>query len=200
MSGEPSGGDDPTGGIAEDLLRWAAAARADDAGRSRAKGRWLRRQAQEEATFAGLLVDLAERRAAVVVRTVAGRMHRGQVAAVGADFALLRSIQDRPILLPLVAVSTVRPAGVGDDGRNGGDGPASGRRRTTVDLLLAEALEALAGDRCRIAVAAAGDRDVIGGELEAIGDDVLTIRLDGAGRKRTFISLAAVTEVAIVAR
>ena len=56
----------------EDLERWAADARARDAADSRVKERWLRAQAEEDATIAGVLLAMAERREMVVVATAAG--------------------------------------------------------------------------------------------------------------------------------
>ena len=48
-----------------DLRRWAADARASDAARARSRQRWLRRQAEEESTLAGIALNLAERGTAV---------------------------------------------------------------------------------------------------------------------------------------
>ena len=176
--------------MARHLVRWAADARVDEAGRARARARWLRRQAEEEATFAGVVVDLAEREAVVLVRTTSGRRHRGVVAVVGADFLLLRAEPPRWLLLPFGAVTTVR--GIDEAGR-----PAAGRREPTVDLLLGEALDAMASDRTRVAVVAAGDPDPVSGELEAVGDDVLTVRLDAQTPNRAYVRIALVTEIGV---
>src|SRR5688500_9679971 len=81
------------------LSTWAASVAADAAASSRARERWLRAAADEEATFGGVLLDLAERGAPVVVAGRAGRRHRGVVRAVGADFCLLRSADGGEVLL-----------------------------------------------------------------------------------------------------
>ena len=179
--------------LADDLARWAADARADEAGRARARARWLRRQAEDEATFAGLLVDLAERGTPVVARTTVGRRHRGTVAGVAADFVLLRPDSGWWLLLPFDAVATVRPV------ERAGEA-ATGRRLPGLDLLLGEALEAMAGDRARVAIVTVGTGEPVSGELEAVGDDVITVRLDGPGRERVFVRLAAVAEIAVETR
>src|SRR3954468_4899109 len=91
------------------LLALLDEARADDAGRHRGRERSLRRQAEEDATFAGTLLDLAERRAAVTIRTTAGRAHAGLVLAVGEDFCVVRSAGGDDTFVVLTAVSAVRP-------------------------------------------------------------------------------------------
>nr|MBA3268429.1 hypothetical protein [Acidimicrobiia bacterium] len=57
----------------DDVERWAAEARARDAADARLRERGLRRQAEDEAVFVGLLVDLAERGVGVLVTTSGGR-------------------------------------------------------------------------------------------------------------------------------
>src|SRR3546814_9710109 len=72
------------------LDRWVAEARVDQAAQGRARERWLRTIAEEEATFAGVLADLAERASGVALSTTAGRRHRGSIGGLGADFVALR--------------------------------------------------------------------------------------------------------------
>ena len=55
------------GDLAARLERWAAEARVDEAARTRSRERWLRRQAEESGTLAGVLADLLEAGRAVVV-------------------------------------------------------------------------------------------------------------------------------------
>src|SRR3954449_10120436 len=54
-----------SGGMDGDLERWAADARAREAADARVRERWLRAQAAEEASLAGVLLALAERRGTV---------------------------------------------------------------------------------------------------------------------------------------
>ena len=58
----------------------------DEAARARSRRRWLENAATEEATLGGVLLDLAERRRPVIVRTLAGHRVAGPIIAVGADF------------------------------------------------------------------------------------------------------------------
>src|SRR4051794_39148118 len=93
-----------------DLARWSADGRVADAARSRTRERWLRQQATEGARLAGVALDLAERRVPVIVRTLAGRAHRGVLAAVGVDFWVLATNAGHPCLIALAAVGGVRVA------------------------------------------------------------------------------------------
>ncbi|MGH9005512.1 MAG: hypothetical protein ACRDYV_20495, partial [Acidimicrobiia bacterium] len=60
----PEGGD-----LDARLQRWATEARVDEAARRRSREWWLRRQAEEGATLAGVLADLLEAGTAVTVHT-----------------------------------------------------------------------------------------------------------------------------------
>jgi hypothetical protein len=175
-------------GVLDGLARWAADARADEAARDRARERWLRRQAEEEGTLAGALLDLAERRAAVLVATAAGRRHRGTVVAVGADFVGLRGGRAAQVLVPLAAVAWVRPL-EGDSAAPGDDRPLA------LEATLVEALDGLAARRPRTLVVPAAASEALTGELVAVGRDVVTLRLDGDGRPLAFVPVASVTEV-----
>ncbi len=171
-----------------ELARWSAAARAEDAAGARARERWLRQAATEEASMAGVLTDLAERCLPVVVQTVAGRCHTGVVTAVGRDFCVVSVASGRQVLVALSALAAVRP--------EGGAAVPVGDRVLAPGLELGEALFALAGERPHAhVVTAAGDG--IRGEVRSVGRDVLTFRLDGADRRTVYVPLAAVTEVAL---
>lgn len=165
-------------------------ARAADRGGSRVRERWLRRQAEEGATLAGTLLDLAERGSAVAVRTTTGRVSHGAVVAVGTDFVVLRAEDRRDVCVRLAAVATVRPQ-VGERHVS-----ATGDRPAPLDLLLVEVLAGLAPDRPRVAlVTSAGE--LIAGELIAVGADVVTLRLDGDRRTLCYVAATAVDEVVI---
>ena len=117
--------------------RWAADARARDAADSRVRERWLRQQARDEATLAGILIGHAERGAVLVVATTGGRRHRGTVAGVGDDFVALRPATGHVVLVPMAAVGEIRVAGgetakPGEPAGRAGGGAAQevGRART----------------------------------------------------------------------
>ncbi|HEX9969342.1 MAG TPA: hypothetical protein VGB03_04320 [Acidimicrobiales bacterium] len=172
-----------------DLARWAAERRVDEAAESRSDEAWLRRQAEEEARFTGLVLDLAEQGAPVTVRTTAGRRHHGVVAAVADDFLVLHAAGARPVFLPYRSVAVVRTAG-------GGDGTASARP-APLRTRLVHALGGLAGDRPRVVVVVDGD-ETISGELRSAGVDLIVVRLEGNPPSSVHVRMDAVNEVTLL--
>lgn len=172
-----------------DLAGWAADRRVDEAAESRSGEAWLRRQAEEEARFTGLVLDLAEQGAVVTVRTTAGRQHRGVVAAVADDFLVLHAAGGRPVFLPYRAVAVVRAAG-------GGDGIASSRP-APLRTRLVYALGGMAGDRPRVLVVMDGD-ETISGELRSAGVDLVVLRLEGSPPSLVHLRVDAVNEVTLL--
>ena len=74
-----------------DLVRLLGDERASDAARARSRERDLRLSVLTDATLAGVLLDIAERREPVSVRTAFGRTLRGQVSVVAQDGILLET-------------------------------------------------------------------------------------------------------------
>lgn len=172
------------------LERWAADARVAEAARARSRERWLRRQAEEDATLAGVLADLLEGGVPVVVHTRAGGCHAGTVRSVGVDFVALGSDGRREgeVVMALAALASVRvrsgtPAVVGDR-----DGVGAGR--------LADVLAALAAERTEVRVVTA-DGESLAGVVRWVGQDVVVI----AGRDRSlglaYLPVDAVSEVVV---
>ncbi|MFP5377033.1 MAG: hypothetical protein ACLGIO_09670 [Acidimicrobiia bacterium] len=174
-----------------DLARWTADERAGEAARSRMRERWLRRQAEEDARFAGVLLDLSEAGAGVAVRTTAGRTVHGQVVAVARDFCVVRHA-GMATFLAFSAVATVRP----EPGYRSGD-PASDRA-APVGAGLGEVLAGLSGDRPRVRIVVDGGGDAVAGELRAVGADVVTLRLDGDQAAPLYLPLVSVREVTLL--
>jgi hypothetical protein len=182
-------------GAADDFLasldHLVADAVAEAAAQERSQTRVLRQIAEEEATFLGLALDLAERGVTVVVRTASGRSHRGAVVAVGRDFVVVRDGGGPPAFLAVGAIASLRPQ-PGSGARD-----AAGGRGAPLDVGLAALLPALAADRPRVQLCALGD-EPIAGELRAAGVDVLTLRLDGDAGLRAHVRLAAVAELLLL--
>jgi len=155
-----------------------------DAAQQRSDGYWLRRQAEEEGTFAGVLADLAERTTPVVVQISNGRRHRGFVTALCADFAVVRAGR-RDVLVRLDAIGAIRT--LPRERVTIGDRPAAGA------VSLAEALAAMAAERPRLLLVGQDAADPVSGELRAVGRDLLHVRLDGGGS--AYVALASVIEV-----
>lgn len=176
----------------DDIERWVADARAEEAAGERVRERWLRQQAEEEATFAGVLVDLAERQAVVTVTGVSGRRHQGRVAAVGADFVALRADSGRLTLLALASVARVRLAPL--DRRVSGS-PRQGNEGSS-EVTLAEVLAQAVAHRPRLSVHFGADHLL--GELRAVGADVVSISVDGQSAGLTYARLASVSEISFL--
>jgi hypothetical protein len=174
-----------------ELARWAAQTRADDTARGRSRERWLRQQAAEEATFIGVALDLAERRAGVAIGTANGRTVRGTLSAVARDFWLIDG-DGVPTLVATPYVVSIRPL----PGSDGGD--ATGDRTDVLGMRLVDALTAIAADRPTVRLAVVGDTEVVRGELRTVGADVLTVRPDGANRQPVYVALSGVIECSIL--
>ena len=178
--------------LAAELSRWAAMLRVEDAVRSRSRERWLRQQAEEGATWIGTLLELAERRQAVVVELRSGATVSGALVGVGEDVCLLADAprQSATTLVALVHVSCVRT-------RTPAAGAASGDRNPTLRLTLAGALGLLAAEREAARIGLAGGSAVTG-RILGVGADVLTVdpasRPDDhhCGGDRVFLPVAAV--------
>jgi hypothetical protein len=187
----------------DDLERWAAGARAQEAADQRVRERWLRQAAEEEASFAGLLADLAEAGRAVVVTTTSGRRHQGPVVAVGWDFVALSphsgaagegrltllnfeaiaELRQAPGSAPRASVAPARPpTGPGD--REGGLG-----------VTLVEVLAQAVAVRPRVAVVL-GAVTVVG-QLRAVGADVLSVKTDTEPGGLSYSRLSSVSEISL---
>lgn len=183
---------DDVDALLADLARWTADAGAGEAARSRIRERWLRHQAEEEARFAGLALDLAEAGVPVALRLTSGRMLHGRVEAVARDFCVVRTDAGTPTLVAFDAVATVRP----DPAYRADGAPSS--RTGPVDVGLVEVLAGLAGERPRVRIVAEGSGEAVAGELRSVGADVATVRLDGARAGSVYVRLGAVREVALL--
>lgn len=181
----------------DDLERWAAGARAQEAADERVRERWLRQAAEEEASFAGLLADLAEAGSPLVVTTTAGHRHHGPVVAVGSDFVALAphpgSAGDgRLTLVTMASIAEVRPTPgtriQRAPGRSTGD-------ETRLAVSLAEVLAQAVAIRPRVAVVL-GTVTVVG-QLRAVGTDVLSVRTDAEPAGLSYSRLSSVSEISL---
>ena len=177
--------DEPLSG----LSKWLADARVDAAAAGRAHQRWLERQATEDATIAGVLVDLAERGRPVALRCAGGRTVRGRVFAIGADFVAIRESRLGDVLIPRHSIATVRAAP--------GDDPIVGDRPVSLMVVLAEALVELAADRPTVLVVAAGDQ--VRGELHSAGQDLGSITTNADRREVIHIATASIDHLVVLA-
>ena len=169
------------------LSRWAAAAKTTDAVDRRRRQELLQRVSEDEATLADVAAGLAERRAEVAIRTRAGATHRGALVAAGADFLGVVS-EHHLTLLSLAAVGTIRPAA--------GGAIASGSGRQPPTASLGTVLSGLADDGVELRVVTASE--TLTGEIVAVGEDVVTLRLPAAARDEViYVALDAIYEASL---
>jgi hypothetical protein len=155
-------------------------ARVDLAVESRERQRVLELVQRESATLVGTLLDLADRGADVHVRLDTGVTVTGTVDLVGTGLVAVGGTWLRPD-----ALVTVRPLASAT--------AATGDRSPVTDLDLAGVLARMAPDRPRVVLLVPGEP--VRGELVAVGEDVVTLRLDGDDRAVAYVPVAAVRGV-----
>ena len=172
------------------LQRWVADGQVDEAARARSRRRWLENAATEEATLGGVLLDLAERRRPVIVRTLAGHRVAGPIIAVGADFVGVADARLGDTLMPTTRIATVQPAP--------GDDLPAGDRRHDVVLAFGDALMELAAERPEVMVGV-GD-ETLRGELRTASTEVITLVIADERREPISITLTAIDHVVVRSR
>jgi hypothetical protein len=162
----------------------------DAAAAARARERWLRRQAEEEAALAGVLADLAEGRMPVRVHLRAGGPFAGTVRAVGVDLVAVAADGSRGgvAVVALGAICSVRTGP--------GSRPVTGDRTVTSSLRLADVLAGLAGEREPVRVVTA-DGQTVAGVAWSVGQDVVTLRAGSGAGRTAYVPLAAVAAVVV---
>ena len=174
-------------GLTARIDRWAADARVDEAARLRARERWLRHQAEEEGSLAGVLTDVAERGAPVALHVRGGRRHRGEVRALGSDFVALRSA-DTDVIVALAAVTSLRTLP--------GEAATIGDRSIATSLSLVDVLTGLAAERAAVLLVLAGGDDAVAGAIGSVGQDVVTVRLAGVAGT-AYVPVDAIVELVV---
>jgi hypothetical protein len=175
-------------GLAARIDRWAADARVDEAARLRARERWLRHQAEEEGSLAGVLADVAERGASLALHVRGGRRHRGEVAALGSDFVALRSA-GADVIVALAAVTSMRTLP--------GEASTIGDRSVATSHRLVDVLAGLAAERAAVLLVLAGGDEAVAGALRSVGQDVVGMRVAGGAAVTAYVPVGAIVEVVI---
>ena len=173
--------------LAQRLDAWLAEARIEGSADARARERWLHASAEADATFAGVLLDLAERRGPVAIASAGGRRHHGTIEVTGADFVALRLASGAEVLLPLVTVSAVRTVPRAD--------ASLGEQAVATELRLVEVLAELAAERTRVLLVPADGAESVAGALRAVGQDVVTVRTDGDPPATAYVPVRSIAEV-----
>jgi hypothetical protein len=163
----------------------------DERAENRSAQRWSRQVNEEEATWIGILVDLAEQGKSVGLSTSTGQNHRVVIDAVGPDVVRARRSDTSHLYLRIETLELLTGAG-----RSAATGVGIGKGATFHELLFG-----LSADRPTVSVTTRSGL-VVHGTLTAVGSDVLTIRsLDApAGEARpvsTMIPVLAAAEVVV---
>jgi hypothetical protein len=177
-----------------DVSRWAADARASDAARARSRQRWLRHQAEEESTLAGIALNIAEHGTGVVLETTSGRTHRGRLLGLARDVWVLRSRGSTVTFVAADAIAAFQAQPGGDD-RSISE--ATGARPMPLAASMAEMLGDLAAERPRLRIVVRGRSDALTGQLRAVGMDVATLRLAGDPPTTVYVRLGSVSELSV---
>jgi hypothetical protein len=165
--------------LGRSLERWLADALVDEAAQRRLRERWLQIQSEEEASFVGTLLDLAERRRPVTI-DVGDQRFRGVLAGIGADFVALRTDRGQHAIVRTDAVDAVRSEPGGVDVR--------GERSVALEVTLAGVMGPIAADRPDVLVRTRSGVTVRG-QLRSAGTDVLRLRVDGDPPTPTWLAL-----------
>jgi hypothetical protein len=167
---------------------WLSELRAGDEARIRRRQHWLRQAEAEQATFVGTVCDLAEASTESVLETTSGRRHTGVVRAVGIDFCAISEHRGWTFvaLRSLAAIRSTAHRSI----------VATGDRSGSLDLTMVEALSDQLEDRPTIVVwLESGER--VQGQLIAVGQDVISVRVDGEPPHVTHVNGSAVSEVGL---
>ena len=183
---------DDVDALLADLARWTSRTRVDESARSRTRERWLRQQAEEDARFAGVALDLAEGGAVVSLRTTTGRSLHGRLAVVARDFCVLRHHGPSTTFVSFAAIATIRP----EPGYRAVAGASE--RAAPTDASLVQVLSAMAAERPRVRIVVDGGGEPVAGELRAVGADVATLRLDGDHAGTLYLRLESLRELTLL--
>ena len=196
------------------LTNWAAGERVAGEARSRSRLRSLNEAAAGSANLTGILVDLAERAAEVQLwiggnSAAAGQAGgesppaglgrvSGRLTGVGKDFCVLEPANRRPAVIRTAALTAVWPiqsrndrtlsAREADRPRATTTVPAGGRSNPLALSFIA-VLDELTSEKAMVSIHTASGR--VSGELWAVGQDVVTLRLVDGGRPRRQVHLPA---------
>jgi hypothetical protein len=175
----------------DELTEMLDESNVDERAANRSAKRWSSQVDEEEATWIGTLIDLAEQRKNIGLCTIAGQNHRVVIDAVGPDVVVAQRADASKLLLRLEAIEALTGAG-----RPTATGVGIGQGATFHELLFGFCV-----DRPTVSVTTRSGR-VVHGQLLAVGSDVLTLRsLDAAtGEHRpisTMIPVFAAAEVVV---
>lgn len=175
---------DGTDEMADDsaLQRWLAEVRVDDAARERSRTAELHARAAEDATLAGVLVDLAGRGESVGLVMRSGQQHRGAVRLVGPDAVVMHLETRQWLVARFDSIASLRVLS---------SPPVTGEAEPSTTSRYVRLAVAVAEPGAWV-VATSGPTN-LGGTLVSAGTDVLLLRLDNGDH--AYVALAATESV-----
>ena len=181
----------------DELGRWAASERVNDAARSRAEQRRHNTAEASEATVATLLARLAEAARPVLVDTIGGHRMRGRILAAAPDFCVIAAASG-PAMAPTAAIAAISEA-PGTLGDRLTPGPLPFWAEAP-GAAFSETLAALAAERPLVQIAAGGR--TWRGRLTSVGSDVVSVTAEpnSADAATSHIAVTAIDHLAILDR
>ncbi|MGY6500309.1 MAG: hypothetical protein ACXIVQ_05340 [Acidimicrobiales bacterium] len=174
------------------LEAWADTLRVDAAAQLRRRERWLARQAADDASLAGVLVDHAENGTTVAVGTVAGSRHVGRAVGAGRELLVLAGPHCR-VLIEVGAITTVQAV----TGERAPVPDPMGHRSGACDTTLCDVLALAVAGRPDVTLVARSGQ-LTSGELVAVGRDVVMVRPDDGGAL-IYAPVSSLSEVVLAA-
>lgn len=159
------------------FARWAGDQRVGEAALGRSRQRRMAEAISASATWAGVLLDVAEN-ALQVVLTVGSRRLSCRIVGVGADFCVTDSEGSGSAVVALSAMSALATS-------PGARVTVAGDRPPPIGMSFTAALAALADERLPLAVWCDDSRTE--GELLAVGEDVVTLRTPAPSRRLIYM-------------
>ena len=169
------------------LSRFVGEGAVDQAAEARSQLRWQQQLALESSTWLGLLADLAETGAPVVIDTRLGRRLTGPMTVVGVDFVCVAAPAGTVALATAAIVAIQR-----SDGRAG----PSGRSGTPNDQTLPEFLTTLADDRPTVTWHL-NDHNIMTGQLVGVSRGFAHLRIDAPAPSTAYVPLTDHTMIGI---
>jgi len=184
----------PDGAWLGDLDEWAAAARAGHAAEARRDERSLLHQAEGDASFDTLLLDLVEHRTIVAATTAGGGCHQGRLVGLGTDFVSITTGR-RTVFISLGDLVAVAASGESAFHRPAGspDRQAADRR-----LCLADVITWAVEREARVQITLRPGVIRLAGDLTSMGADVATVRTGAEPLAYTYVRLASVSEISLL--
>lgn len=172
--------------VASELDGWSDELRFDANTQARRREHWLKRQASEDATLAGALLDYSERKSLLSIETLTGSEYVGVLQGAGSSLVAMQTNAHQVFinLNSIFSVNLLRD-------RHTHAIPV-GHRMSLIHTVLADVLRQASADRPEVVVRSwAGNS--IEGTLRAVGRDVVELRRDTGSS--SYVPLPSISEV-----